>query len=235
MSAPLGLDRTETVPMGCQTAWIENSNPRPSPQRAEWTQHPDGGGADLRVCSAGPESNENRSHGLPRNLDRKLPIRVHPHNAPSGPSTPVAGGRTSLSAPLDMDRTKTAPWATNPPGSETPIRALHTTRQKGPTHGWRGGGPPCPLRWTSLCKPPPQWAVHPPGSEPHPHSIAKHLKKSKVRHPPKPFPEGEIFHSPAAVLFFKGMGIRKAENGGQERPGECRSAQERRGQRNDRF
>ena len=57
----------------------------------------------------------------------------------------------------------------------------------------------------------------------------------RAQRPPRTFPVGEPYHSPAAVLFFKGMGIRKAENGGQERPGECRSAQERRGQRNDRF
>ena len=109
----------------------------------------------------------------------------------------MAGGRTSVSAPLDLNRTKTDPMG----GQETWIgnsqsASIPTTRPVDPAPRWRGDGPRCPLRWTSLCKPPPQWAVHPPGSEPHPHSIAKHPEKSKVRHPPKPFPEGEIFHSP---------------------------------------
>jgi hypothetical protein len=76
---PLDLDRRKSAPMGRRTAGIESPNPRPSTQRAERAQHPDGGGADLRVRSAGHPSANPRPNGQSIRLDRN-PIRIRSQN-----------------------------------------------------------------------------------------------------------------------------------------------------------
>ena len=126
--------------------------------------------------------------------------------------TRTGGGRTSESAPLDVPLKTRAPMGRQQTFIRNPhMRANENTLRKGRVPGWRGGGPPCPLRWTSLCKPPPQWAVQSAWIETHAHSTAKHHEKSTGRHPRKPFPEGEIVHRPgsccARTLGDPGMSL----------------------------
>ena len=141
-----------------------------------------------------------------------------------GPPCPTAGFESEETRangqPRDMDRQGTLRWEHNPIYCST--FSCSTL--------WAPG------RWAFVRKHPIRCADKSPwiGQET-PLDSSRIPPSSHEQHPSKPCPEGTFFHSPAAVLFFKGMGIRKAENGGQERPGECRSAQERRGQRNDRF
>ena len=54
----------------------------PRPHTARRPHPPGGGGADLRVRSAGPTSNKNQSHGPADRLDRKTPCRRAHKNRP---------------------------------------------------------------------------------------------------------------------------------------------------------
>jgi hypothetical protein len=150
-----------------------------------------------------------------------------------------------VSAPLGLCRMKTErvgrpkPWIENPKRHPT-----KTDHPLGPNHGWRGGGPPCPLRWMLIRRHPTNWAAKNPESKTpkrppstrraervrkrrgggadlrvrsagpgsdrnrphglpnrldrkHPvHPAENHRTTNSHNHPPKPFPEGEIFHSP---------------------------------------
>ena len=104
-------------------------------------------------------------------------------------------------------------WSPLPTQSNRPASSLTARRTPETCHQLEPGegGPPCPLRWTSLCKPPPQWAVQSAWIETHAHSTAKHHEKSTGRHPRKPFPEGEIVHRPgsccARTLGDPGMSL----------------------------
>jgi len=68
----------------------------------------------------------------------------------------MAGGRTSVSAPLDKHPTIPAPMGREKTWIGTPnVLATENTLRKGPAPGSRGGGPLCPLRWTNIRKPRP--------------------------------------------------------------------------------
>ena len=67
------------------------------------------GRADLRVRSAALGSAENRSPGQPKNPDRKSQCVPHREHPSKGAGTRAAGGRTSVSAPLDWDRQRIVP------------------------------------------------------------------------------------------------------------------------------
>ena len=77
----------------------------------------------------------------------------------------MAGGRTSVSAPLDVPPRVTAAmghpttWIGNPD-----VRPSRDIVRMEPEKGWRGGGPLCPLRWVFLRDHPHRWAAQPNGS-----------------------------------------------------------------------
>jgi len=78
---------------------------------------PGGGGADLCVRSAGIGSEEMRSDGQLKDLDRKARCARDCENHSKGAGSRVAGGRTSVSAPLGLDRKRIVRWATQRRGS----------------------------------------------------------------------------------------------------------------------
>jgi len=97
------------------------------------------------------------------------PVRwaaIRAHRAP-GARDRVAGGRTSVSAPLGD-----CPQITDPMGSQKPWIVQQppldaqpkTPSREGPNTRWRGGGPLCPLRWALLRRSPTRWAAEDHGS-----------------------------------------------------------------------
>ena len=135
--------------MGHPTPWIVTPNPRPpltAPQGpGQWV-------AGGRTSVSAPMGEDLKSRvTMGRQTPRAgNPIRAHPGIARQGARTSVAGGRTSVSAPLGEDLKSPVPMGRQTARAGNPIRAIHTPHRKGPTHGSRGGGPLCPLRWTSV-------------------------------------------------------------------------------------
>ena len=90
-----------------------------------------------------PEGTQTTRTRTPNPLtDRQPPKRAHNQRRES------ANLRVR---PLGRQRTRTDPLGrpTASIGNPTPPPS-ETTRRVGSAHGWREGGPPCPLRWASL-------------------------------------------------------------------------------------
>jgi hypothetical protein len=68
-----------------------------------------GGGADLRVRSAGFGSQGNRPLGQPTGLNRNPRSTSNKRHRLNGPSNRAAGARTSVTAPLDLNQKKLVP------------------------------------------------------------------------------------------------------------------------------
>jgi len=72
-----------------------------------------------------------------------------------------------VTAPLDLDHRATVPLGSRIACSGNPTRPTPKNhRGQGPENGWRGGGPPCPLRWIWIAGKPSPWAANRLESEP---------------------------------------------------------------------
>jgi hypothetical protein len=92
VSAPLGVHPETLAPTGRQSAWTGNPNPRTHRHPAERVQNQRRGGADLCVRFVGGLSEDLRTDGQRRSLDRKSQS-AHTHKSRGkGPEPASRGG-----------------------------------------------------------------------------------------------------------------------------------------------
>jgi len=89
----------------------------------------------------------------------------HPtkRHRPQGPKTSVAGGRTSVSAPLVIDPKFPAPLGSETSWTGNPIRAHQNIARKGIRTSVAGARTSVSARLVLIRKPPPPWAAKPLG------------------------------------------------------------------------
>jgi hypothetical protein len=106
----------------------------------EWSLRRGGGGADLCVRSAGYSSEITRTAGQPNHLDRESRSASLRRHHPNGTRDRMAGGRTSVSAPLDVP--PRVPAATGHPTAwigNPNVRPSRDIARMEPKTGWRVG------------------------------------------------------------------------------------------------